>query len=354
MPEWAKLTKEEKELYAHQMEVYAAYLSYVDHYIGELIAFLEEMGQLDNTLIIWFPTTAPAPKAARHGSFNENLFFNGVPDTVQQNLKHMQQLGQSDDLSALFVGLGLGDQHAVPPLETGSGPWRRLRSVHRSLAQGLQVQGRHSPAVHPRHRPGADRAGRAEDEDARRPSTAWPKRQIQGVSFAATFDNAKAKVPREAQYFEMFGQRAIYLDGWRAYAPWKFGEKLTAKDLDNDKWMLFNIDKDFSEANDIAAEYPGKLVELKQLWWAMANKYKVLPLDGRRPRTLRDAPAADVRTARPSTSTIRAPAKWRQPTLPTCAIAASASPPRLTSRRRRRGGLAGPGRQFWWHQLLRQ
>src|SRR5262249_41248004 len=104
---------------------------------------------------------------------------------------------------------------------------------------------------------------------------------IEGVSFATTFDDPKAPLPREAQYFEMFAQRAIQLDGWRAYSPWKFGDDLTAKELANDKWMLFHIDSDFSEADDLAAKNPSKLEEMKQLWWAQASKYKVLPLDGR-------------------------------------------------------------------------
>src|SRR5262249_48889496 len=104
---------------------------------------------------------------------------------------------------------------------------------------------------------------------------------IEGVSFASTFDNAKAKVPREAQYFEMFAQRAIYLGGWGAYGPWKVGEKKTAKDLANEKWKLFHQDKDFPESRDVAAENPEKPQQLKQLWGAMASKYKVLPLDGR-------------------------------------------------------------------------
>src|SRR5262249_29984704 len=76
-------------------------------------------------------------------------------------------------------------------------------------------------------------------------------------------------------------QRAIYLDGWRAYAPWKFGDNITAKDLANEKWMLFHQAEDFSEATDVAAKYPAKLEELKQMWWGQASKYKVLPLDGR-------------------------------------------------------------------------
>jgi hypothetical protein len=103
---------------------------------------------------------------------------------------------------------------------------------------------------------------------------------LEGVSFASTFDNAKAKIPREAQYFEMLGTRSIYLDGWRAYAPWeKFGTQITPKDVDDAKWMLFNINEDFSESTDVAAKYPDKLIELKQLWFMQASKYKVLPLD---------------------------------------------------------------------------
>src|SRR5262249_20396444 len=104
---------------------------------------------------------------------------------------------------------------------------------------------------------------------------------IEGVSFASTFEDSKAPLPREAQYFEMFAQRAIQLDGWRAYSPWPFGKNMTAADLANEKWMLFHIDEDFSEYEDLAAKNPRKLEELKQMWWAMASKYKVLPLDGR-------------------------------------------------------------------------
>src|SRR5262249_2130046 len=79
---WAKLTKQQKVLYAHEMEVYAAYLEFTDHYIGELIAFLEELGQLDNTLIILVSDNGASAEGGPNGSFNENLFFNGVPDTV--------------------------------------------------------------------------------------------------------------------------------------------------------------------------------------------------------------------------------------------------------------------------------
>src|SRR5262245_6832168 len=93
VPAWNTLSKEEKALYAHQMEVYAAYLSYVDHYIGELLAFLEGMGELDNTLIIAVSDNGASAEGGPHGSFNENIFFNGAPDTIKNNLKHLKQWG---------------------------------------------------------------------------------------------------------------------------------------------------------------------------------------------------------------------------------------------------------------------
>src|SRR5258708_15105126 len=105
---------------------------------------------------------------------------------------------------------------------------------------------------------------------------------IEGVSFAATFDNPKALLPREAQYFEMLGSRSIQLDGWRAHvgAPnWPSGEPTTAEYMDKAPWMLFNLNDDFSAADDVAAKYPAKLEQLKQLWVMQASKDKVFPVD---------------------------------------------------------------------------
>ncbi len=278
--EWAKLSKEEKALYATQMEVYAAYLSYVDHYIGELIAFLEEMGELDNTLIIAVSDNGASAEGGPHGSFNENIFFNGAPDTIKNNLKHVNQWGSPSTYPHYSWGWAWATNT----------PFRRWkREVTRGGTADLCIV----------HWPKGIKAKDAIREQFIHAIDVVPtvldvlklkmpksingvaQNPLEGVSFASTFENAKAKVPREAQYFEMFAQRAIYLDGWRAYAPWKFGENMTAKDLANDKWMLFHQEKDFSESTDVAAKFPGKLEELKQLWWMQASKYKVLPLDGR-------------------------------------------------------------------------
>ncbi len=277
---WAKLSPQEKQLYAHQMEVYAAYLSYVDHYIGELVAFLEEMGELDNTLIITVSDNGASAEGGPHGSFNENLFFNGAPDTIKNNLKHLPNWGDP----STYPHYSWGWTHAT---NTPFRRWKRevarggtsdLCIVH--WPKGIKAQdGIREQFIH-----AIDLVPTVLDVLKMKPLTSIngvAQNPIEGVSFASTFDNPKAPLPREAQYFEMFAQRAIYLDGWRAYAPWKFGENITAKDLAKDNWMLFHIDQDFSESTDVATKYPEKLEELKQLWWAQASKYKVLPLDGR-------------------------------------------------------------------------
>jgi arylsulfatase A-like enzyme len=280
VPAWATLNAEQKAMYARQMEVYAAYLSFADHHIGELIAFLEAMDQLDNTMIIVVSDNGASAEGGPHGSFNENLFFNGIPDTVKQNAKHIANWGDP----TTYPHYSWGWTHATnTPFrrwkrETARGGTSDLCIVH--WPKGIKSK----DAIRHQFVHAIDLVPTVLDSLNMKSPTSIngvTQSQIEGVSFAATFDNAAAKVPREAQYFEMFAQRAIYLDGWRAYAPWTFGENITAKDLANDKWMLFNIDTDFSEAVDLAAKNPAKLEEMKQLWWAMASKYKVLPLDGR-------------------------------------------------------------------------
>ncbi|HZZ78915.1 MAG TPA: sulfatase-like hydrolase/transferase, partial [Gemmataceae bacterium] len=280
VPAWNTLTKEQKAMYARQMEVYAAYLSFVDHNIGDLIAFLEEMDQLDNTLILLVSDNGASAEGGPNGSFNENLFFNGVPDTVKQNAKHLANWGDP----TTYPHYSWGWAHAT---NTPFRRWKRevarggtsdLCIIH--WPKGIKAQ----DAIRPQFVHAIDLVPTVLDVLKMKSPTSIngvAQTPIEGVSFAATFDNSDVKLVREAQYFEMLGQRALYIDGWRAYAPWKFGDNLTAKDLANAKWMLFNIDKDFSESVDIAKENPEKLEEMKQLWWAMANKYKVLPLDGR-------------------------------------------------------------------------
>jgi arylsulfatase len=277
---WADLPDEAKKVYAHEMEVYAAYLSYVDHHIGDLLTFLEGMGELDNTLNIAVSDNGASAEGGPHGSFNENIFFNGAPDTLPNNLKHLHQWGGPETYPHYSWGWAWATNTPFRrwKREVARGGTSDLCIVH--WPKGIKSRGdiRHQ-FVH-----GIDLVPTVLDVlKMKMPKSinGVAQNPLEGVSFAATFDNAKAKVPREAQYFEMLAQRAIYLDGWRAYAPWKFGDNITAKDLANEKWMLFHQDQDFSESVDVASRYPEKLEELKQMWWVQASKYKVLPLDGR-------------------------------------------------------------------------
>lgn len=277
---WNKLPEKEKKLYARMMEVYAGFLSHTDHYIGELIQFLETTGQLDNTLIMVVSDNGASAEGGPTGSVNENIFFNLVPESLERNLKAYNVLGSEATYNHYPWGWAWA----------GNTPFRRWKRetarggvsdpliVH--WPKGIKAKGdiRHQ-FVH-----AIDLVPTVLDVIGIEPPqqiNGVTQSPIEGVSFKATFDNPDAKLNREPQYFEMFAQRALDYEGWRVYSPWQFNKKLTRKDLGKSKWMLFNIDKDFSESEDLAAKFPSKLEEMKLRWWAQASKYDVLPLDGR-------------------------------------------------------------------------
>jgi arylsulfatase A-like enzyme len=281
VPEWAKLNAQEKELYSHQMEVYAAYLSYVDHYVGELVAFLEEIGQLDNTLIITVSDNGASSEGGPNGSFSENLFLNNVPQTVELGLKHLKEWGGPSTYCHYAWGWAWATNTPFRKWKqiVTRGGTSDLCIVH--WPKGIKARGdiRHQ-FVH-----AIDLVPTTLDVlKLKMPASINGAAQapIEGISFAATFDNPTLPLPREAQYFEMLGSRSIQLDGWRAHvgAPnWPSGEPTTAEYMDNAPWMLFNLNEDFSEATDLAAKFPAKLDQLKQLWFMQASKYKVFPVD---------------------------------------------------------------------------
>jgi arylsulfatase len=279
VPPWNTLNADEKKLYAREMEVYAAFLTHTDHFIGELLKFLETMGQLENTLIIAVSDNGASAEGGPHGSFNEILFFNGVPDTIKQNLKHFDQWGDPSTYPHYSWGWAMATNTPFErwKREVARGGTSDLCIVH--WPKGIRAKGdiRHQ-FVH-----ATDLVPTVLDVlkmQSPRSINGVAQAPIEGVSFAKTFDDAQAKVPREAQYFEMLGQRAIYEDGWRAYAYWPFGKQITSAELTSAKWKLFNCAEDFSEANDLATNLPEKVRHLQQVWFDQASKYKVLPLDG--------------------------------------------------------------------------
>jgi arylsulfatase len=280
IPAWKDLTPEQQEVFAHQMEVFAAYVSFVDDHVGQLVQLLEDLGQLDNTLILLTSDNGASVEGGDQGLPNEVLFFNNVQVPLETIAATRDEWGGPQTFPIYAAGWAWA----------GNTPFLRWKrdTTRGGTAEPMIV---HWPAA-------IDARGEIRTQfthvidvmptvldllDMETPASINGVAQapLEGVSFAATFANPDEVLQREAQYFEMVGRRAIYHDGWRAYAPWAFGQELLPDDLEDPKWMLFNIDEDFSESTDVAGQYPEKLEELKELWWERARRFNVLPLDGR-------------------------------------------------------------------------
>jgi arylsulfatase len=291
---WDGLGGDEKRLYARMMEVFAGFLEHTDHHIGRLIAFLGRMGLLDDTLIMVVSDNGASAEGGPHGSVNENLFFNNVPETMEEGLKAIDGLGGPQYFNHYPFGWAWA----------GNTPFRRWKRetyrggacdpfiVHwpaRIKARGeIRNQYAHIIDMVPTV---LDAIG-IEAPAVIRGVTQSP---IEGVSFAHAFGDAKAETRHHTQYFEMFGHRSIYHDGWRAVCPVPgpsfaeagtgFGEMEITEDklreLDAKGWELYHVDEDFSETRNVAEAQRDKLIEMIALWYVEAGKYKVLPIDSR-------------------------------------------------------------------------
>lgn len=292
---WDTLSPDERRLYARMMEVYAGFLEHTDHQIGRLLAFLEKTGALENTLVIAVSDNGASAEGGQTGSVNELKFFNFVPESLDENLAAIDELGGPKH----FNHYPWGWTHA------GNTPFRRWKRetyrggvsdpliVHwptRLTAQGeIRQQYVHAidfvPTV-------------LELLGLEPPTTVRGVAQspIEGISFAYALKQPDAASRHRTQYFEMMGHRSLYHDGWRAVCPWPgpsfveagkpFGTPLTAADLkriDSTGWELYHVETDFSETKNLAADptLRDKLIELISIWYVEAGKYKVLPIDGR-------------------------------------------------------------------------
>ena len=177
------------------------------------------LGELDDTIVVAVSDNGASAEGGPDGTFNESLFFNFVPERLEDNLQPLRRVGRRRHVPALLVGLDVGGHHAVPPLEARDLPGRRERAVHRVVAGRHRRPRGGPPPVRPRHRHPAHAARRGRHRP--RP-TSWPacrSSPIHGASLAASFADPDAPSPRTTQYFEMHGYRAIDHDGWRAVCP---------------------------------------------------------------------------------------------------------------------------------------
>ena len=287
LPKWDTLSADEKKLFARQAEVFAAYAAYNDYEIGRVIQEVVDEGKLDNTLIIYITgDNGTSAEGTPQGTPNEYTGLQGIPVPVAEQLKFYDAWGSdktyphmscawswafdtpfkwTKQVASHFGGTRQGMAIAWPA---------RIKD-----AGGIRTQFHHVIDIVPTILEAAGiTAPQFVDGVAQRP--------IEGVSMLYTFDKANASAPstRETQYFEMFCNRAIYHDGWIACTtppqpPWTMGRAAMPDIMTGYKWELYNIDKDYSEANDLAASNPAKLQELQALFLVEAAKYNVLPLD---------------------------------------------------------------------------
>jgi len=275
---WNTLSAEEKKLFSRMAEVYAAFSEYTDVQIGRLIDYLEESGQLENTLIFYCADNGASGEGSPNGSVNEIKFFNSYPDDIKENLAMIDKLGSADTYNHYPTGWATA-------FSTPYRMFKRYASYSGGTAdplvihwpKGIKAKGE---VRHQYHHCTDIVPTILECCGLAMPDVVDGVKQspLSGVSMRYTFDNAKAPTTKETQYYEMLGTRGIWHKGWKAATehgplPSNIGH------FDKDRWQLFHTDEDRAEAVDLADQHPEKVKALAELWLAEAKKYNVLPLN---------------------------------------------------------------------------
>ena len=290
---WNKLTPDQKKVYARFMEVYAGYLTYTDHEIGRVVTYLKESNQLDNTLIfVAIGDNGASKEGTLQGTISQDLFAQGVSDekNFQDNLNNIGEIGTAKGLNTNYP-LGWAQATNVP-FKNWKQDAHSEGGTHNPLIihypngikekGGIRNQYSHVTDLLPTT---LDIAGIKAPEYIRE----IKQDIIQGSSLAGSINDAKAESLHKVQYYYIFGNRAIYKEGWKASAahlPDPFAvknsidknQKPVASNFDTDVWELYNLNEDFNERNNLAKKYPEKLAELKKLFDEQAKENNVYPL----------------------------------------------------------------------------
>ena len=283
--DWADLSDKEKKLFARQAEVFAAYLDMTDHETGRLIQAIEDMGELDNTLIFYIAgDNGTSAEGTMNGLYNEMTYFNNEPrgSDVDFMLQHYDNWGDPTTYPHMAAGWAIAFDSPftwTKQVASNYGGTRNAMITHwpnRIKGKGeLRSQWHHVIDVVPTI---LEAVGLPQP----RVINGTPQRPIEGVSMVYSWDYPNAPGRHEIQYFEMFGNRGIYYDGWFAgtvhLKPWgKVENRFT-----EDTWELYHVSEDFSMSTDLAKQKPDLLAKLQKVFLGEAVKYNVLPLDDRR------------------------------------------------------------------------
>lgn len=286
LPKWETLSADEKKLFSRQAEVYAGYVAYTDNEIGRVIQEVEDMGKLDNTLIIYITgDNGTSAEGSTHGTPFDMTAFQGIDVPVEDQLKFYDVWGSAMTTPHMSVAWSWAFDTPfkwTKQIASHFGGTRQgmVMSWPNKIkdAGGIRTQFHHVIDIVPTI---LEAAGISAPETVE----GIKQKPIEGVSMAYTWDkaNSSASSNRKTQYFEMFCNRAIYHDGWIACttppaAPWLMGLSKLPSEEDY-KWELYNIAEDYSENNDLASRMPDKVKEMKDLFLTEAKKYNVLPLD---------------------------------------------------------------------------
>jgi arylsulfatase len=276
---WDSLSDDEKALFARMAEVYAGFLSHADDQIGRLLDYLEESGELDNTLVILVSDNGASGEGGPNGSVNENKIFNGLPDPIEEALPYLDDLGGPRTYNHYPTGWACA-------FNTPFKMWKRYSNWEGGTADPMIVSWPKEITEHGVRRqfvhaidivPTIYECLGIEAPGVVKGYTQHP---IEGVSFATTLNAPDAKTAKETQFYSMLGTRSIWHQGWKAAAVSPAGPDMWGQ-FASQRWELYDTENDPSECHDLAAEHPDKLQELVRLWWYEAGQYDALPLENR-------------------------------------------------------------------------
>jgi arylsulfatase len=282
MPDWDTLSADEKKVFTRQQEIFAAYAEISDHEVGRVIQAIEDMGAMNNTLVIYITgDNGSSANGGPMGRFNTLYSYNQIPETIADQLKHLDEFGGPHSSMTPPIGWAIADNAPFAYAQGNTSYGGTTNGVVIYWPKMIKAKGEIRPQYH--HL--IDVAPTVL-EAAGLPQPKFVNGALQtpmeGVSMVYSFSDAQAKSPHTVQYAEFMGNRGIYKDGWYATAmhkaPW---DAQPRSSLDQDKWELFNTMEDFSCAHDLAAQNPDKLKEMQATFMTEAVKYSVLPLDDR-------------------------------------------------------------------------
>ncbi|MDG2082071.1 MAG: arylsulfatase, partial [Bacteroidales bacterium] len=293
MKGWDEIPESEREFQSRLMEVYAGFVEHTDYNVGLIIDEIDSLGELDNTLIFYIWGDNGSSAEGQNGTISELLAQNGIPTTIQQHIDALDELGGLDVLGSPKTD----NMYNAGWAWAGSTPYKSTK-----LIAGHFGGTRQPMAVAWPNKITQDSTPRSQfhhvidiaptiyevlDIEAPDVVNGFPQDPINGVSMDYTFDDAQAEGTRKMQFFDIMGSRGLYYDGWFATAfgiryPWVPGlpEGISDWNPENDTWELYNIDEDWSQANDLSKQYPEKLAEMKNIFLVESAKNKNLPIGG--------------------------------------------------------------------------